>query len=240
MGSVLFSGLAIVIYDNRALPKSATLLYVVDPMCSWCWGFAPTIAELRRLMPVRIVLGGLAPDSDQPMPDAMKAYIQQAWHAVEAASGAQFNFDFWNKCAPRRSTYPSNRAMILARRAGGKRDGEASSELEWQMLNAIQQAYYLQARNPSDADVLADLAAGLGMDRQQFVNELNDPSVQGELEADFALRRSIGANSFPSIGLSETFGIEHKLQLIHAGWATLEQIRVKLGPWNTNQPSRGE
>ena len=27
---------------------SARLLYVMDPMCSWCWGFAP-VAKARNM-----------------------------------------------------------------------------------------------------------------------------------------------------------------------------------------------
>jgi len=41
------------------------LIYFADPMCSWCWGFAPVIAQVRErygeALPVRLVLGGLRP-----------------------------------------------------------------------------------------------------------------------------------------------------------------------------------
>jgi putative protein-disulfide isomerase len=215
---------------STKMSDQATLLYVVDPMCSWCWGFAPTIAALRERYPVQLVLGGLAPDSSEPMPPEMRAYVQQAWHDVAAASGAAFNFDFWQQCEPRRSTYPANRAVVLARRLG----------LEWQMLEAIQHAYYLHARNPSEVTVLADLAAGLGMDRGKFIDQVDADSTQSELEQDFDLRRSIGANSFPSIGLRGINERGGSAQLIHAGWVTLDQIRVKLEPWNTNQASPGD
>ena len=47
------------------------LIYVHDPMCSWCWGFAETwqtlTEQLPADMPVVRLLGGLAPDSDEPM-----------------------------------------------------------------------------------------------------------------------------------------------------------------------------
>ena len=60
--------------------NSNTLLYVHDPMCSWCWGFARAYDELiERLpngVPVVRILGGLAPDSDEPMPEDMKNYLK--------------------------------------------------------------------------------------------------------------------------------------------------------------------
>ena len=27
---------------------ASRLLYVMDPMCSWCWGFAPVVAALAE------------------------------------------------------------------------------------------------------------------------------------------------------------------------------------------------
>ena len=41
-------------------------------MCSWCYGFAPILSSIAdRLVPgveLRLVMGGLAPDSDEPLP----------------------------------------------------------------------------------------------------------------------------------------------------------------------------
>ena len=54
----------------------AKLYYVHDPMCSWCWGFSSALTGLLQKLPQDIkvirLLGGLAPDSDIPMPDSMK------------------------------------------------------------------------------------------------------------------------------------------------------------------------
>jgi putative protein-disulfide isomerase len=195
------------------MTNATTLYYVADPMCSWCWGFAPVLQELTRRIPdvpVQIVLGGLAADSDEPMAEEMRHYVQQAWRDVRAASGAQFNFDFWAQCQPRRSTYPACRAVVLARQ----------QNLESQMFSAIQKAYYLQAKNPSDASTLADLAVELGMGREQFLFDLNASATQQLLEKDFHQRHLLGANSFPSIGIRHC----GKDQLIHRGWGDVENI----------------
>jgi len=116
-----------------------TLIYVHDPMCSWCWGFEPVRKQLfQRLNPnikVKRLLGGLAPDSHAPMPLEMQVFLQNTWRKIENhIPGTQFNFDFWTKCQPRRSTYPANRAVIAARL-----QGEQFDEL---MTTKIQQAYY--------------------------------------------------------------------------------------------------
>jgi putative protein-disulfide isomerase len=43
---------------------SARLIYVMDPMCSWCWGFAPVADALVQQaraagVPLHLVMGGL-------------------------------------------------------------------------------------------------------------------------------------------------------------------------------------
>ena len=52
--------------------STATLYHVHDPMCSWCWGYHRTWDELCTLLPGNLavinVAGGLAPDTDEPLP----------------------------------------------------------------------------------------------------------------------------------------------------------------------------
>ncbi|MFT5200128.1 MAG: putative protein-disulfide isomerase [Planctomycetota bacterium] len=193
---------------------SARILYVVDPMCSWCYGLAPALdqvrSQLRENVAMDLVMGGLAPDSDEPMDETTRGYVQHAWQAVEAQTGVPFNHEFWTQCAPRRSTYPACRAIVLARESG----------LQWEMLKAIQSAYYLEARNPSDAATLVELAVGLGMDQGPFVAGLEAAETQQKLAADFALRRSLDANSFPSIGIVD----EHGKRLLCSGYLSEHEL----------------
>ncbi len=173
-----------------------TLIYVHDPMCSWCWGFSDVYQQLLELLPegieVRRLLGGLAPDSDEPMPESMQAMLQQTWHHIEEMiPGKRFNFDFWTQCLPRRSTYPACRAVIAAREQGEQYDPI--------MTAAIQQAYYQQARNPSDNETLIELAAEIGLDAHRFVSQLLDPKTHQQLLDEINAARSIGINGFPSL-----------------------------------------
>lgn len=179
--------------------KTATLYYVHDPMCSWCWGFRPVWKQVQQALAgrvnIRYVLGGLAPDNDQPMPADMQANIRDTWTSIQREiPGTQFNFDFWTKCRPRRSTYPACRAILAARLQGENYDTE--------MLLAIQQAYYLQARNPSDIPVLTDLAAQIGLDSERFANDLSSGTCEQMLQQELALTHKLGVTSFPSLVLN--------------------------------------
>lgn len=181
---------------------STTLFYIHDPMCSWCWGFKPAWKTIKASLPefveLKTVLGGLAPDSDEPMPEATKLYVQQNWQNIESAiPGTQFNYNFWTACQPRRSTYPSCRAVIAA--------CELNSALEFEMIEAIQKAYYLQAKNPSDTSTLIELAGDIGLDNVQFEKALKSDQVQQLLEQNLQtyqqLAINVGVSGFPSLAL---------------------------------------
>ena len=176
----------------------AKIIYVHDPMCSWCWGFTDVYEQLLELLPagveVRRLLGGLAPDSDVPMPESMQAMLQQTWHRIETMiPGKRFNYEFWNQCQPRRSTYPACRAVIAAREQGNQYDPI--------MTRAIQQAYYQNARNPSDNETLIELAAEIGLNKERFNSQLLDAKTHQQLLDEIDSARSIGIDSFPSLML---------------------------------------
>jgi len=178
--------------------ESVILYHVHDPMCSWCWGFRQSWDQLRAALPpivnVTNVVGGLAPDCDEPMPAQQQKTIAGYWAEVARQTGAQFNFDFWEHCQPRRSTYPACRAVIAA----------SKQRAEQAMIDAIQHAYYLRALNPSDNSTLLGLAKEIGLDEQRFAQDLSSAETQAELQQNFALRRKIGVRSFPSLVLARS------------------------------------
>ena len=108
--------------------------------------------------------------------------------------GTVFNYDFWQTCQPRRSTYPACRAVIAARR-----QGDPADKLDTAMTEAIQNACYRRARNPSDHSTLVELAAELSLDKDQFSADLCAEETHAALRQEITLSRELGLNSFPSL-----------------------------------------
>jgi len=173
-----------------------TLYYIHDPMCSWCWGFQPTWQKLKNKLPGSIViqylLGGLAVDCDDLMPLTMQTNIKQTWVTIQSEiPNTKFNFDFWSDNKPKRSTYPACRAVIAARKL--------DPNLHYKMIESIQHAYYLQAKNPSNTNVLIELAQNLDVDANEFEKLLFSPEINMELNKEINLSRELGAQGFPSL-----------------------------------------
>ncbi|MFT6142076.1 MAG: putative protein-disulfide isomerase [Psychromonas sp.] len=165
-------------------------------MCSWCWAHLPEWqkleAHLSKLLPVQYVLGGLAPDSDVPMPIEQQHAICGYWKKINHLIGTEFNFDFWSTNTPRRSTYPACRAVLAA---------------SWQnalheMNIALQEAYYLKAMNPSNIDTHLILAKQLGLNVRQFSDDLSSEKLENEFNQQLALARRLPIQGFPAMVLS--------------------------------------
>ena len=105
----------------------------------------------------------------------------------------RFNYDFWISCEPKRSTYPACRAVICAK--------QQHPDFENLMIYGIQKSYYLEAQNPSNEDVLINIAKKLGLDINKFKIDLKSSQVNEILLDEIKLTRSMGINSMPSLGL---------------------------------------
>jgi len=188
--------------DEVMVQTISTLYYVHDPMCSWCYAFDQSWRALQRDLPAGIqvvyLLGGLAPDTTEPMPVSTQETIQQAWRRIEqTVPGVRFNWNFWSQNTPLRSTYPACRAVLAAKKQ--------RVEAEPEMIAAIQNAYYQRAMNPSLAETLQACAQEIGLDMQAFSEDSASSAIEQELQRNIQQARSMNIYSYPS------------LRLIHAG-----------------------
>lgn len=174
----------------------SSFYYVHDPMCSWCWAHRPQWEQFEQALneldlTVEYVVGGLAPDSDVPMPEAQKATLSGYWRKIEGMLGTQFNYDFWTKTTPRRSTYPACRAVIAA----------TWQDAEIEMITALQKAYYLRALNPSDQSTHQLLAQELNLNVDKFMADLNSPELEQAFIEQLEFAHSLPIQGFPSMVL---------------------------------------
>jgi putative protein-disulfide isomerase len=177
---------------------SNNLYYIHDPMCSWCWAFRPIWHKVLKELPSHInvyyLLGGLAPDSDLPMPLETQKYVKDNWIKIQkVVPGTEFNYDFWTLNEPKRSTYLSCRAVIAAKRQG--------PDFEVLMTEGIQKAYYLNALNPSNEDTLINIAQEIGLSKESFKEDLKSSEVNDLLLDQIHTTKTMPISGFPSLVL---------------------------------------
>lgn len=169
------------------------LLYVVDPMCSWCWGFAPVIQQLRDSGDYRIevVTGGLRAGETRGMTTELRNYVTHHWHQVGEVTGQPFEFEGALPDGFVYDTEPACRAVVTMR--------EYRPEATLAYLHALQQAFYAQGRDITQLEELAMLAAEQGMEPERFKQHWQSDLIQIATATDFERKEQLGVMGFPSL-----------------------------------------
>lgn len=193
-------------------------VYVMDPMCAWCYGFQPELEQFLDKYPsaqVDWVMGGLAPDTDQPMDNALRETISCYWYQIEERTQVTFNHDFWQLNTPYRATYSACRAVIAAESLA-----EKSSQ---KMVSAIQSAYYQEAKNPSLQQTLIDCASAINLDKHQFLRVFQSEQTEQKLQQHLGISRQLQVNGFPALFSVDNENHTYTLALGFCQCAELEQ-----------------
>jgi putative protein-disulfide isomerase len=178
----------------------SSLVYVGDPMCSWCYGFGQELSVALAHRPgvrLEIVTGGLRAGGTEVLDDADKRFRLFHWAKVEAATGLPFNRDAlmaWQGFVY--DTEPACRAVVAARIAAPTADLLT-------VFRAIQNAFYVDGLDTTATGVLVRVVTQ-ALQAQGFAAE----GLEGLFEAqisrqatheDFAQARRWGISSFPAL-----------------------------------------
>ncbi|HXE68941.1 MAG TPA: DsbA family protein [Hyphomicrobiaceae bacterium] len=200
------------------------LIYVADPMCSWCYGFAPVISALGERfaarLPLRLMMGGLRAGNTEVMRAADKDYVRQAWTQVGAATGQPFDMSFFERESFSYDTEPACRAVVTVRRL--------QPALALAFMAPIQQAFYAENRDMTSANEISRVAEEAGLARQAFAATFSAPATRNETFRDFLTAQELGIRGFPTlIAGSRAKGYA----LVTNGYRPLEDLLEPLERW---------
>jgi putative protein-disulfide isomerase len=202
------------LYSYKSDKFMEELIFVIDPMCSWCWGFHPIIEELRLNHTDRytysLVVGGLRTKGQMIWNTQSKAYLLQNWNAVKVKTGQPFSHTLLNKPAFDYDTYPACKAIITVRELYG-------DTASFEYLTLIQKAFYLEGIDITDINTLTSYII---QDKDAFLSFYQTKRAELLMQHDFSKARSMGANSFPSVVKIDKDG--HMVCL--SGYRELEEV----------------
>lgn len=202
----------------------ARLVYIMDPMCSWCWGFAPVVEALAGRareagVALHLVPGGLRREC-QVMDDRGRARIHNHWQAVHEATGQPFDLQGGLPDNLVYDTEPACRALVTAR-------GMAADDASQRLADLIQRAFYVERRDVTRPKVLVELAVEVGLDRKGFAERFDSVDQRQATEAGFAWAENLGIAGFPTL-LAERDG---QYALLTNGYQALDSLSPLLDRW---------
>lgn len=209
---------------------SKELIFVADPMCSWCWGFAPAISAIRNKykdrLTIQLVVGGLRAGNDKIMDDEAKGYIRHHWEEVNKATGQPFDFNFFDRDDFTYDTEPACRACVTVR---GLKSNAALNYLE-----LLHKSFYANNQDITDTSVLASLATSLGVDATQFAEVFSSGKARTATHDDFQVACNLGVTGFPTVvavDKAEDEDTENHYAYLNVGYSPFEELEPLLGEW---------
>lgn len=171
------------------------LIYVADPMCSWCWGFSPVITEVLgrygKDYSFTLILGGLRAGNTEPMTTEMKEYILGHWKHVQELTGQPFDFSFSVPEGFIYNTEPPCRAVHTVR--------VLRPEKMMAFFKRIQEAFYVDNQDVTQKDVLTALAEDEGIDPALFAEVFTSAEAVRQTQEDFEAAHTLGVTGFPTL-----------------------------------------
>jgi len=173
------------------------LIYVGDPMCSWCWGFAPEIERVsdRFELPLEVVVGGLRPGPEaQPLDARLRGFLRNEWAKIQDVTGQPFCFDALDWEGWLYDTEVPAAAVALARSVG--------LDPVLAFMARVQHAFYAESLDVTRPEVYEDLwthESETGVSAEEFVKRLNQPASRELAYADFRRARELGIRGFPAL-----------------------------------------
>lgn len=199
----------------------ATLIYVGDPMCSWCWGIAPALAQLQqycaqRGVPFRVVVGGLRAGGGDAWTEQFKQFLAHHWQEIGRLTGQPFSYHLLSWPDFEYDTEPACRSVVAARLLLG------GSELGF--FAAVQRKFYVENEDPKQIGFYRSICAEFGLDFGAFTLHFESEAVRTMTRGDFQLSRDLGVSGFPSILVLA----KGQLDTIATGFSTFEKMQQRL------------
>ena len=202
--------------------SSKKIIFVLDPMCSWCWGFAPVVKAFRNSATERdrvsLVMGGLRTSGDMVWDQKAKNYLRQQWDQVAHRTGQPFSDSLFDRKTFVYDTYPACKAVVSVRELFG-------IDSAFAYFHTIQAAFYLQGQDTSNFTVLQELLDSLQLNRHKFEGFFHSERAEVLMRHDFAKSRSMGANAFPSVVTIDEAG--H--MVCQKGYRNIENLKKTAG-----------
>lgn len=196
------------------------LIYIGDPMCSWCYGFGPELAALLKAIPnvkLDFIMGGLRAGGKDSMTPEFRAFLHKHWKQVQDASGLNFNLQALEHPGFVYDTEPVCRAFVTAHMLYP----ELLSMGQLALFAALQQAFYNKGQNVTDGEVLAQVCCqalgrlGYPAKEADFLAFWQGQAAKTQTNAHFEQAARWGISGFPSLLVARN----EQLFLLSSGYA---------------------
>lgn len=191
------------------------LIYVGDPMCSWCYGFAPQLEKLVNehtgTMEIELVTGGLRPYYYKPI-NEMKDFLSHHWQDVQKATHQPFKYDILDRTDLNYDTEPACRAVVVVR--------SMNAAKEFDFFKMTQEAFYYHNKDLGLAESYFSILNDLSLNKEVFKQRFNSEQYKELVKKDFERAGELGVRGFPSV----LYQSGDRITILARGYTSAERV----------------
>lgn len=161
-----------------------------DYNCPWCFLATTSLEKLKDSHNIELHWHSyeLRPKGSPPISPEYQARIEAAQPRLHAMARDQYGLELRQG----RFGIDSRPALIGAKFAEGQGLGQ-------EYHHAVMYAYWVDAKDIGDREVLADLADGIGLNREQYLAALDDAGLDEQVQSDIDQAQAYGLSGVPAI-----------------------------------------
>lgn len=199
--------------------ETPKIIYIGDPMCSWCYGIAPELEKVHDAyagqLDFELVLGGLRPYNTETMTD-LAGFLKGHWEEVHEASQQPFRYGILERGDILYDTEPACRAVRIFR--------DFYPEKSLGFFAAVQKAFYNENKNPLLVETYIEILASNEWEIENFNALFESNKYKSEIKNDFRRSQDLGVQSFPTVLLEK----DGKIHYIAKGYSTAEKMKKRI------------
>ncbi|MBV2169457.1 MAG: DsbA family protein [Bdellovibrio sp.] len=216
--------------DTSAAQKKASnleIVYIGDPMCSWCWGISSVVKQLQSYcdeqgLSFSVVVGGLRPGGGDPWNDQFKNFLRHHWEEIGQRTGQAFRFSLFERSHFNYDTEPACRAVVTAGiLLNSKND---NNKTLYALFADIQKKFYVDNADPGEEEFYRSICEEYGLSFEEFRRIFQAPETKKKTFEEFQRNRSWGVRGYPSFGLLK----DGKFELLAVGFTDFERLKERL------------
>lgn len=179
--------------------KGPHVIYVGDPMCSWCYGISEIVVGLQsycdeKEIGFEIMVGGLRTGGPEGWSPAQRQYLREVWSRITRVTEQSFNFKILDLDYFDYDTTPSCRAIVVAKHLLPADNGRSLV----QFLHELQKKFYLRGEDPKVVDFYQSICEQMKIDFTQFAELFGSDEIREETLREFSWCAAHDATLFPT------------------------------------------
>lgn len=207
-----------------------TVTEFTDPFCTWCWGSEPILRRIQEVygdqVRIEFVMGGLVEDfesfHDATNDISRPKQVAPHWEEASERHGMPVDASVWTGENPPQSTYPANTAYKAAEFQG--------TTIAHRYLRRLREAVASEDKNLQKRAVLVELADEIGLDVEQFEQDLESGRAKEAFKEDVRYARANGVRGFPTFHIERIDTGEERWLHGYRPFSTFEAVFEEIAP----------